>query len=231
MRLKVGMLGRLQGFLRAHPLGDEPGDKVIARFTEKLDRVRALLLQQHEGEVNRQAENAKRRALQRQISQMPLRHLAGIASSLEPQHREVAATLGQSVHSLGTQKFRTTAQSIAATLQAHHDLLRSNGMAEGTLQDLTELLVEYEQAVSDADAARRAHTGARAELATLGRELMQMAHQLDRMVMYQFHDRPEVVGAWKSARNVAWPAGEVVKGTPVLSTGTAVVVSQEAQPS
>jgi len=44
------MLGRLQDFLRAYPLGDAPSDNVVAQFMAKLDRLRALVAQQREGE-------------------------------------------------------------------------------------------------------------------------------------------------------------------------------------
>ena len=29
--------------------------------------------------------------------------------------------------------------------------------------------------------------------------------KLDGIVGYQFRDKPEILGAWESARNVAWP--------------------------
>ena len=35
---------------------------------------------------------------------------------------------------------------------------------------------------------------------------MTMVQQLDGIVGYQFRDKPEILGAWESARNVAWPA-------------------------
>lgn len=226
LQLKLAMLGRLQDFLRAYPLGDEPSDQVVARFMERMDRLRALVAQQRDGAIARQAQNGKHRELRRKITFAPLRHLARIAGVLEADHAEVAATIGQPVHRLSADQFLATAQSIAATIQAQHDLLRSRGMAPETVEDLSVLLGEYGEAVRAANAGRRAHTGARAELRSLGRELMQVARQLDGIVEYHFRGNPEVLGAWKSARNVAWPVGEVVKAAVAP-----VVVSQEAQPS
>ena len=229
LQLKIAMLGRLQDFLRAYPLGDEPGDKVIARFMERMDRLRALIAQQQDGAVSRTAENARRRELEQRMTRLPLRNLAGIAGALDKQHGEVAAALTQQVHNLSVQRFLTTARSIATTAQDHHDVLRANGMAEGTLEDLNAQIDEYEQALHDANAGRRAHTGAQAEVRELGRELMTMARQLEGMVRYRFHDKTEVLGAWKSARNVAWPVVQPVKAQ--VPAGTGAVVSQGAQPS
>lgn len=221
----LAMLGRLQDFLRAFPLGDEPGDLVVAQFMAKMDRLRAMVAQQQEGQLNRRALVGKHRELRRRITTGPLRQLARIAVTLKGEFAEVAAIVGQPVHRLGMDAFLATAQTIAATVQAQHDLLRARGMAPETLDDLTALLKEYEQALRGANAGRRAHTGARAELRALGKELIQMARQLDGIVVYHFRDDPEVLGAWKSARNVAWPTGEPAKvSVPV------VVPQPEGQP-
>ncbi|MDZ4861914.1 MAG: hypothetical protein SGJ01_00595 [Gemmatimonadota bacterium] len=199
MQLKVVMLGRLQGFLRANPLGDEPADQVVARFTEKMDRLRALTAQQRAGLVAQAAENRKHREGRRQIIRRPLRHLARVAGSLEAGQRQIAAALTQPVNKLSGTDFLTTTQSIAATAQVHRDLLRSKGMSDVAVQDLLTRIADYDQAVSDANAGRRAHTGASAELRALGKELMELVRQLDGLVVYHFHEQPEVLGAWESS--------------------------------
>jgi phage terminase Nu1 subunit (DNA packaging protein) len=73
------------------------------------------------------------------------------------------------------------------------------------------MLKAYEQSVQDANPGRRAHTGARAELTSLAKELMRLLQQLDGIVLYRYRDKPELLGAWDSARNIAWPLGEAVK--------------------
>jgi hypothetical protein len=87
-------------------------------------------------------------------------------------------------------------------------------MSEESLEELSQMLQAYEQAVSDANAGLRAHTGARAELQSLARDLMRMLQQLDGIVLYRFRQEPEVQGAWKSARNIAWPVGEARPEAP-----------------
>ncbi len=211
LMLKLVMLVRLQDFLRAYPFGDEPADQEAARFSVLLGRLQALVAQQQEGQVARKAQNEKHQELRRRITRMPLRHLARIGGSLKTEHPEVAAAIAQPLTGLSGNLFLATAQNIAAAVQGQHDLLRSKGMSEGTAQDLSTLLAAYSQAVSDANAGLRAHTGARAEIRSLSRELMAMVRQLEGIVLYLFRDREEVLGAWKSARNVAWPLPEVAK--------------------
>lgn len=226
LQLKLAMLARLQDFLRAYPLGDGPVGDVVAQFTEKMGRLRALMAQQQDGELAREAETGKHKMLRHKLSQLPLRHLARIASSLADEHAEVAATLGQDMRNISGERFIAAAQSVATTIQAQHDLLRSHGMAEGTLENLTGLLQEYAQAVQDANTARRAHIGARAQMFQLGAELMRHARQLDGIVVYQFHENAELLATWKSARNIAWPAAEAPR-VPAAQ----LLLPKEGQPS
>jgi hypothetical protein len=37
---------------------------------------------------------------------------------------------------------------------------------------------------------------------------MRLLLKLDGIVLYQFRDRPDLMGAWVSARNIAWPVKE-----------------------
>ncbi len=208
LRLMIVMWTRLSDFLRATPLGDEPAEQVVARFLEKLARAQALAAQFEDGRVSRKAGTRRHQSLRRRILQFPLRHLAAVASSLDLQHAALADQLMQVLRDMPAPRFINTARSIAALVKENHDLLRANGMSEGTGEELSSLVAEYDQAVSDANAGRRAHTGARAELQTLRAELKQLVRQLDGIVVYRFRDNPDTVGAWVSARNVAWPAGE-----------------------
>ncbi len=211
LRLKLAMLIRLLDFLRAHPFGDEPATQVVARFNEAVARFQALLARQRDGEVTRRAEVSRHRSLRRQLTRVHLRHLAGIVTSLEGEHPQVAAVIGQPVSGMSGQQFLATAQSIAAMVEANRELLRASGMAESTPAELTALLEEYARAVSEANAARRAHTGARAELRALNREVMPIVRRLEGLVAYHFRAQPDLLGAWKSARNIAWPVEEPVK--------------------
>lgn len=211
LQLKLVMQVRLVDFLRAYPFDDGPADQVAARFQEKVARQQGLVAQQQDGEAAREAQVGKHNELRLQIIQLPLRHLAGVAASLEGEQPELAAAIVKSVHGVSGQRFLAALRSIVTTVQAQHVVLRARGMAEETLPTLTALLAEYEQAVSDANAARRAHTGARAEMHSLGRELMVLVRQLDGLVVFHFRDKPDVLGAWKSARNVAWPLSEPAK--------------------
>ena len=211
LQVKLTMVVRLVDFLRAYPFGDGPADEVAARFNAKVERQQMLVALEQDGVAAREAQVEIHTALRQEIIHLPLRHLAGVAASLEGDQPDVAAAVGKSASGLTGQKFLAAVRSVVATVEAQQELLRSRGMAEETLPTLTRLLTEYEQALSATNAGRRAHTGARAEMRTLGRELMVMVRQLDGLVVFHFRDKPDLLGAWKSARNIAWPAGEPAK--------------------
>lgn len=209
-RVKFTMAVRVRDFLVAHPFGAGPAAEVAARFAEKVSRAQALFAQQEQGVAASMASSQHRRGLRRRLNQVPLRHLRKIAKAAAAEHPEI--TLGVR-KPLGRSEaaFQAGLRAIQAEAATHKETLLTYGLSEESLAELTELLAAFEQAVAEANAGLRAHTGARAELESLVRELMQLIQHLDGIVSYQFRDQPELMGAWKSARNVAWPLNEPAK--------------------
>jgi hypothetical protein len=85
------------------------------------------------------------------------------------------------------------------------------GLSEEGLAEVKGQVGAFEKSVIEGAAGRRAHTGARAELRILVKELMRRVQMLDGIIVLRFRDKAETLGAWESARNVAWP---VVAPTP-----------------
>lgn len=224
LQVQLTTLVRILDFLLAYPFGDSPAARVVTRYGEGVARLRALVAQQREGVVTRTVEVSRRQELRRRMVRGPLRHLARVAAGLEAAQPQLAAAIGQPVRKLSGELFLATAHSIATTAEANQALLREEGLSEGTLTDLKELLAAYETALKEAGAGRRAHTGARAEMQVLGRDLMRMVKQLDGIVQYHYRAQPEVLGAWASARNFAWPVPEVappaIPARPTLAEGS-----------
>ena len=79
-------------------------------------------------------------------------------------------------------------------------------MPEGFLDQLNATLDRYEQALNQQHAGRAAHVGARAELEAVTSDIMLIIRQLDALNRFRFRSDAESLAAWKSARDVAWPA-------------------------
>ena len=224
MQVKLTMLVRLVDFFRAYLFGDGPADEAVAEFKKKVERMQMLVALEQDGVAARAAEVGRYTGVREELLHIPLRHLAGIAAVLAGEQPAIATAVGKSLSGLTGQKFLAAVRSVVTTVQAQHDLLRAHGMAEETLPTLTTLLADYEAALSATNAGRRAHTGARAEMRSLAKDLMVQVRQLDGLVVFYFRDKPDALGAWKSARNIAWPAGEVVKPAAIKPA----IVKQES---
>ena len=81
-------------------------------------------------------------------------------------------------------------------------------------EDLGGMLDRFEAALNEKHAGRTAHVGARAELNAVTAEVMQLVGQLDALNRFRFKKDAEAIGAWRSARNVAWPLNDRGEGAP-----------------
>ena len=211
LRLKVAAAVRVRDLLLANPFGYQPADQVVAAFVEKVDRAHALLTQTETGEMASRTSARHRRGLRQQMLQVPVRHLLKIGKAVAAGHPDVATGLRRPAFGRGEEAFQASVRAVITVAETHRELFLQHGLSEEVLEELGQMLDAYEQGVHDANAGRRAHTGANAELRALAKELMRMLQQLDGIVLYRFRDKPELLGAWASARNIAWPLGERVK--------------------
>ncbi|CAN5822864.1 hypothetical protein BH24GEM1_BH24GEM1_25070 [soil metagenome] len=100
------------------------------------------------------------------------------------------------------------------TALAHRELLQRYGIPDSFPDDLGLKLDGFETALNDKHAGQTAHLGANADLEAVTAEIMQLVRQLDALNRFRFRNDPESLGAWRSARNVAWPAGERQERVP-----------------
>ena len=64
---------------------------------------------------------------------------------------------------------------------------------------------EFEQTIEATRAGKREHIGASADLEAVAAEIAEQVRVLDGLVRYRFGDNAELMGAWRSARNVLGP--------------------------
>jgi hypothetical protein len=212
IRRKLDMAARARDFCRTHTDQNPGYTAAVTRLDERLVRANALAQQQLSGQLAVSGAVVNREQLREEIYKT-LGLLAGLARPAA--HEEVELTVGfvrpraNSSH----QAFLTGARVSAANASAHRDLLVRYGMPETFLDELGAALDSFEQALNDKHNGRAAHVGARAELAAVTSEIMLIIRQLDALNRFRFRNDAELLAAWKSARDVAWPrsAGEVEK--------------------
>ncbi len=224
VRRKLAMAADVREFIRAHA---DPNPGFIAaasRFEERYTRAEELARQEVSGRQAVAAAIASRDLIKAQAYDA-LRLLAGIARAASKEEPELLVGIARPNADTGNQTFVTRGRVAQATAVAHQALLEKYGMPAACPADLGVLLDRFEAAMQDKSSGKASHTGARADLAAVTFELMDLVRQLDALIRYRFRNDPEALGAWKSARNMAWP--ERTAGTPT----PAEQVQSQVQPA
>lgn len=202
VRRKIEMATRVRDFSRAHPSGDAGYETVLTRLEGILSRTDALAAQQRAGTIAAREANARRLELRRALQFQLLHHLVRVGDVVADQRPDLAGRFRLPSVNSTHRAFLTAAKQMLATAIEERDFLVSQGLAGSFLDDFGTELTEYEETTAAANAGRRQHTGARAELEVVVAELMKLVELLDGLNRYRFRQDPDRKAAWDSARNL-----------------------------
>jgi hypothetical protein len=206
IRRKLDMAGRVRDFCRTHPAEDNAGyTAAVARLEELVARAEALAQQQVSGRLTVSGAAVNTHELRREI-RATIRLLAGLARAAAQEEPELEVMIERSSINASHQVFLTQARVAETNATTHRDLLTRYGMPQNFLEEFKAQLDSFEEAINDKHAGRAAHVGARADLFAVGNQFMRVVGQLDAINGYRFRKDAESLAAWKSARDVAWPA-------------------------
>jgi len=209
IRRKLDMAGRARDFCRTHPDQNPGYTAAVARLEERLARAEALARQEVAGRQTAAGAVVNKEQLRVDIHKT-IALLAGLAGPASREERELAVGIIRPDLNGSHQAFLTRSRVAAATGSTHQELLTRFGMPDGFLDELNAALDRYEQALNQQHAGRAAHVGARAELEAVTSDIMLIVRQLDALNRFRFRKDAESLAAWKSARDVAWPATPTV---------------------
>jgi hypothetical protein len=209
IRRKLDMAGRARDFCRTHPDQNPGYTAAVARLEERLARAEALARQEVAGRQTAAGAVVNKEQLRVDIHKT-IALLAGLAGPASREERELAVGIIRPDLNGSHQAFLTRSRVAAATGSTHQELLTRFGMPDGFLDELNAALDRYEQALNQQHNGRAAHVGARAELEAVSAEIMLIVRQLDALNRFRFRKDAESLAAWKSARDVAWPATPTV---------------------
>ena len=142
-----------------------------------------------------------RRALQSKLL-LYLRALGGLG---DPENGEAAVQFQVPPSNASHLALLTAGRDMLEKATGQKDVLLSRGMPPTLLDDLAGALGGLEKTIESTRAGRRDHVGASADLQTVAAEIKKQVRALDGMVRYRFGDNAELMGAWRSARNVLGP--------------------------
>jgi len=207
IRRKLEMATRARDFVRGHPDANPGYVAAAARLEECLLRAEALARQEVAVRQAVSAAVVSKEQLRAEAYDTILL-LAGLAGPASREAPELADGIARPVRNSNHQAFLTRSRVALETASAHSELLARYGLPEGFLEALGAVLDRFEGSLQEKHAGRLAHVGAIADLRAVCDEVMAIVNHLDALNRFRFREDAEALGAWKSARNVSWPASE-----------------------
>lgn len=201
VRRKIAMATSVLEYCEAHPADDPSYAVILARLKACIARAMQLAKAQLEGQVTVHSSTAQRKQLRRAVHD-ELRHLARVTVLAAKTHPELVKRLQLPSINLTSQAYQTAARAALDEASARRDLLLQHGMAATLLDDLTAALTQYDAAVEQAQAGRRTHVGAAAELEAVAAEIMDLVRLFDGLNRYRFRENADLRAAWASARKI-----------------------------
>jgi hypothetical protein len=201
----LDMARRVRDFCASHPDPTNAGyTAAVTLLDERLARAEVLAQQHVTGRQTVTGASATTHELRGDILDS-INLLAGLAQAASQEDPELTAGITRLPMHGSRQELLTKARVAAATAAAKQDILVRYGLPDGLLESLTTALDTFEEVINDRNAGRAAHVGARADLSSVEEGIMALVRRLDAISRYRFRHDAELLAAWKSARNVAWP--------------------------
>lgn len=201
-RRKIEMGTRALEFSRAHP-DTEPGmvaavsklEQLQARATEAAGGQRGGFIQVH-------ASTTRKEELRRAMLAVPIAHLAEVGRAAGREEPELGKTFrfkpGAGTHLA----FRTAARGMVAAAEAHKETLAKYGLVQSVLDELGQLLDQFDGAVTQGNDGRAAHIGATAELNVVAQAIVRTVRAMDGRNRQRFANDAQLLESWLSASTV-----------------------------
>ena len=205
-RRKLEMAVRVRDFTRAHPFSDPVHGAVVTRFEERLARVQALAIQEQAGRLDAASAGRHRREVRRGLETELMRYVVRVGEMVAREHPELAGRFKAPEHNASNAAFLARAWDLLNLAKANQELLAQHGLTATQLENLGSAVTRFEGSTERANAGRREHVGARADLGSVTADLMDLVGLLEVLNRSRFADDAESLASWESARNVAGPS-------------------------
>jgi high-affinity Fe2+/Pb2+ permease len=199
------MAERVRDFLRAHKTDGVGEGLGLAKLEELLQRAQVLAAQQRVGVATTRQATKQRNEVRRALQDKILRYLRVVGRVAGKQSGELANQFPLPPSDATHQALLTAARASLEKATAQKEALVSLGMSPQVIDDLANVLGEFERTLEATREGRREHVGASADLEAVAADIAEQVKMLDGVVRYRFGDDAELMAAWHSARNVLGP--------------------------
>jgi hypothetical protein len=196
------MAERAEAFSVAHPDTDVGYNIMAGKLTQLVEEGRGVAVQQHQARLNIRAAAEQKRKLRREIMMRPIAHMAAVAKLAAGEQHDLATSFIFKPNSDSYLEFQTIARTMAATAQTHKELLIKHGMSESLLDELVQMLGDFDEAISLGDTGRSAGVGATRRLDGLATEIARIVRVMDGRNQQRFRNDLENLAKWISAKTV-----------------------------
>jgi hypothetical protein len=201
-RRKIEMGTRALEFSRAHP-DTEPGTATAAARLEQLvARANETAAAQRDGLIHVRAASARKEELRRAMLAVPIAHLAEVGRAAAREEHELGKTFRFKPGATTFLAFRTAARGMASAAQTQRELLAKYGLAQSVLDQLVQMLDQFDAAVALGNDGRTAHVGATRELRAVAQEIVRTVRVMDGRNRQRFAEEGQLLGSWISASTV-----------------------------
>jgi hypothetical protein len=201
-RRKIEMATRVLEFVRAHPSTAPSYATLLARLEDRLTRAETLATQERAGRLAVRGASERKLELRLAIQSKFLPHLVRAGGQVAKERPGLVGLFRLRGVNATHSAFLTSTKAMLAQAEAERELFVRSGLAEELFDELGRAVGQFEEAAQALFAARRQHTGARADLRSVAGEILEVVGMFDGLNRFRFRSNPELQGAWDSARTV-----------------------------
>ena len=209
-------------FSVAHPMESSGYQAAVAGLDGALAEAGTLEDQQREGIITERRGGAVRRGVMDRVWDVHLPHLWAAARRAEREQADLARTFRLKPTKDTIAARRAAAGSMLEAAQAHKEVLVRYGMDDSVVNDLVQVLAEFDAANDQCIAGRGAHVGATARLQVVGQEIVELVRVIDGLNRVRFKNDAALLAEWVSMSTLrAEPKGNGSEepGPGPVSTG------------
>jgi len=222
IRRKLSMATKALAFERQHPAEDPSQLGVTERLARVVERSNEVIREERRGIRDERAARDRRRAIRRGI-RARLLHLARVAEVAVRTAPNLAMRFEPPAHNGPNKTFIEMARTLLEDATTAQEPLLAAGLGGDFLAAVAVEVAAFDAAGTAGDVARGEHIRARAELAALAGEAIDLLQVLDGLNRVRFADVPGLQREWESARNIFGPVARMGDEGPAAPATDAAV--------
>jgi hypothetical protein len=217
-RRKIEMGARALEFSHAHPDSEPGAAEAVARLEQLVTRANETAAVQRDGIIRVHAASARKKALRREMLDVPIAHLAEVGRAAAREDHELGKAFRFNPGASTFLAFRTAGRSMAGSALAHREVLLKHGLSQSVLDEFVKKLDELDAVAALGNGGRTNRMGATRELKAVASEIVRAVRVMDGRNRQRFAEDAQLMGSWISASrvlgNASRAAADGEAGTP-----------------